>query len=72
MSTPARKIVIQGRRPRDNGNAVYMARKQAEKQQRQLMFQLLLRWERGFAIADAPPDRNEWTRARSCGIMTPG
>lgn len=64
MSTPARKIVI-GARPGvkgDNGNAAYMARRRAEKAERQLMFLLLLKWRRGFSPADAPPHINEWTR----------
>lgn len=64
MSSPARRIVI-GARPAskgDNGNAVYMARMRSEKEQRRRISSLLIKWERGFRLEDAPPDCNEWTR----------
>jgi hypothetical protein len=31
----------------------------------------LVHWPRGFLAADAPPNRNEWTRALACGRMGP-
>lgn len=76
MSTPARrvsKIVIVGRRltKGDNGNGAYMARRRSEKELRTLMCNALIKWGRGFPIADAPPDINEWTRARARGRMGP-
>lgn len=65
MSTPAKKIVIQGRKLKDDGNAAYQKQRKAERLHRQILFQLLLRWGRGFSLADAPPESNEWTRRPS-------
>lgn len=65
MSAIPRKIVIKGRQTRDDGNAAYQKQQRAERLQRQFMFQALLRWGRGFSLADAPPERNEWTRRPS-------
>lgn len=67
MSTPVRKIVIQGRRgrkPQLDGNAVYMKLRRAEEAKRRFMCALLIRWGRGFSMEDAPSERNEWTPHR--------
>lgn len=64
MSATAPRIVI-GRRVHDNGNAAYMARRRAEREERRFMCNLLVRWGRGFNLTDAPPDLrhgNGWTR----------
>jgi hypothetical protein len=62
MSAIPRKIVIKGRKLKDDGNAAYQKQRKAERLHRQLLFQLLLHWGRGFNLADAPPESNEWTR----------
>lgn len=61
----SRKIVIKG----DNGNAAYMARRRAEKEQYRFMCATLIKWPRGFDPVDAPPHLNEWTRAPTRGII---
>lgn len=63
---PPMKIVIKPRPATkgDNGNTVYMARLRAEREERRVLCNLIVKWGRGFSIEDAPPLINEWTRAR--------
>lgn len=66
MSTAPGKIVI-GRRPSTKNEveyAAYMTRRRAEATYRRFMCAALIKWERGFSVADAPPHLNEWTRTR--------